>query len=186
MHRIPEILRQTVESERLGIKKHSEETAEFAELIAKGLNLSQTMIEQAGVGGYLHDVGKIIFPDYILNKHAPLSKQEREIIQMHPFYGMTYAKHILRNTDEFWNEIIDVILFHHERINGSGYPTGLKGDYIPLLAKIVAVADVYSAMTEERIYKKRSTKEEALQYLKEQRDILFDKKSVDALIKNIK
>jgi response regulator RpfG family c-di-GMP phosphodiesterase len=112
----------------------------------------------------LHDIGKVGIPDIILLKNASLTKEEIEIMERHTTIGYEALKSASQNLgrDSFLNMALDVTLYHHERWDGSGYTQGLKGLEIPLSARIVAIADVYDALTTKRPYKKAYTHEEAL------------------------
>lgn len=133
--------------------QHSINVAFYAMLIAQWGKLSEKEVKQCIQAGLLHDVGKSKIPNNVLNKPAKLTKSEFEIIKKHPVYGY----HIL-NENRFDDiDIKRAVLFHHERIDGTGYPFGITADKIGTLAQIVAVADVYDAMTSNRVYKKKVT-----------------------------
>ncbi|HJP18209.1 MAG TPA: response regulator [Nitrospinota bacterium] len=157
--------------------KHIERIADFAELMAKEIDMSReekTMLKYAAP---MHDVGKIGIPDQILLKPGKLTGEEFQIIKLHTVIG----GRILRGTNvpllEFARE---VAVSHHERWDGNGYPFGLKGKDIPLSGMIVAVIDVFDALSSERIYKKAWPTEKALDYIKEQREKQFNPEAVDA------
>ncbi len=160
--------------------KHIERIADFAELIAKEMEMSReekTMLKYAAP---MHDVGKIGVPDQILLKAGKLTDEEFQIIKLHTVIG----GRILGDTNvpilEFAKE---VAVSHHERWDGSGYPFGLKGNDISLPGMIVAVIDVFDALSSERIYKKAWPIEKALDYIKEQREKQFHPEVVDAFLK---
>jgi len=156
---------------------HSERVSKIAVEIGEILGLSNDELKLLKIGGLLHDIGKLGIPQTIINKPARLTKEEYEIVKKHPEIGYRILKPIKELKD-----ILPIILYHHEKCNGSGYPKGLKCNEIPKLAKIVAVADVIESMTTERPYKKALTLEETLEYLKENagRDKLFDEEIVKA------
>jgi len=156
---------------------HSERVSKIAVEIGEILGLSNYELKLLKIGGLFHDIGKLGIPQTIINKPAKLTKEEYEIVKKHPEIGYKILKPIKELKD-----VLPIILYHHERCNGSGYPEGLKCNEIPKLAKIVAVADVIESMTTERPYKKASTLEETLEYLKENagRDKLFDEEIVKA------
>jgi len=129
-------------------------------------------------GALLHDIGKIGISDTILHKPGKLTEDEWKIMRIHPDIGARIVEGI-----PFLQETLPVIRYHHERWNGSGYPIGLKEKDIPLQARIFAVVDVFDALTSSRSYRKRSSPEDAVQYLQEQAGILFDAEIVDALAK---
>jgi len=118
-------------------------------------------LENLHIAGLLHDIGKIGIPESILNKQAPLTPEERKKIEEHPLIGIT----ILQPIKEL-EESIKGVKYHHERYDGSGYPEGIKGDKIPLIAAIIAGADTYDAMITDRPYRKALTKEAAVAEIK--------------------
>jgi putative nucleotidyltransferase with HDIG domain len=129
---------------------HTDRVVSLAMRFAKILKLSDQEIQDLRWGAYLHDIGKIIIPDQILKKPTTLTKQERDVIESHVIHGEKIA-----NTLAFLsNNTRAVIRSHHERIDGAGYPDKLKGNQIPLLARMFAICDVYDAMRHERPYKK--------------------------------
>lgn len=143
---------------------HSVNTAFYAMFIAMWMELEEQEIINATQAGFLHDIGKIYIPDEILNKRGPLTCEEYEIIQLHPLYGYS----LLDELSEFNLEVKRAVLFHHERIDASGYPLSATDDYVGQLPKIIAVADVYDAMTTNRVYKKGKTALEAIEFLNNQ------------------
>lgn len=143
---------------------HSVNTAFYAMFIAMWMELEEQDIINATQAGFLHDIGKIYIPDAILNKRGSLTNEEYEIIQLHPLYGYS----LLDELSEFNLEVKRAVLFHHERIDASGYPLSATDDYVGLLPKIIAVADVYDAMTTNRVYKKGKTALEAIEFLSNQ------------------
>ena len=158
-------------------QKHSERVGLITEAIAKKMNLDKQQISEARVAGFLHDIGKIGIDEKILNKEGKLDKNEWEIMKLHCMKGAG----ILENTIEF-RELSDIILSHHERLDGSGYPNGLKAEEIPIISKIIGVADSYDAMTHDRPYRKKMTHDEAIQELKRCSGILFDPQVVSVFI----
>ncbi|MEN6521260.1 MAG: diguanylate cyclase [Armatimonadota bacterium] len=136
---------------------HSERVTEYASMVSKELSMDDDQIEAVKVASLLHDLGKIGIPDSILNKHGSLTEEERQTIQLHP----SIAENILRRAPQL-DLIVPAVLFHHERWDGGGYPDGLKGDEIPLMARILAIADSYDAMTSDRPYRKALSHEDAL------------------------
>ncbi len=127
---------------------HSRRVAEYSREIARRYGFSESEQEQVYMIGLLHDVGKIGIPDTILNKPGKLTNEEFAIIKTHPSIGAE----ILKNITEF-PEISHGAHWHHERYDGRGYPDGLKGDEIPIIAQIISVADAYDAMTSRRSYR---------------------------------
>ena len=143
-----ETLRFTVEAKDTYTRGHSDRVSEYSVLIGKKLGLSDEDINTLKVGGLFHDIGKIGVPDSILLKNAKLTDDEYSEIKNHPSIGA----HILSNATIF-RDALPVVKHHHERYDGNGYPGKLKGEDIPLLARIAAVADSFDAMTSRRTYR---------------------------------
>jgi HD-GYP domain-containing protein (c-di-GMP phosphodiesterase class II) len=129
-------------------------------------------------GAYLHDLGKIAIPDQILNKPGALTADERKIVETHPQLGYELAA-----TAPSLQEVLTVILHHHERLDGKGYPAGLTGAAIPLEARVVAVADVWDALTSDRAYRPGWDPAHALAHIQAGRGTHFDPLVVDALVR---
>jgi two-component system response regulator RpfG len=150
---------------------HIYRMARFSSLIARKLGLSAQECEDIEVAAPMHDLGKIGIPDSVLLKHGPLTPFEWMIMKKHPVIGHD----ILADSPSHYLRLGALIaLYHHERYDGKGYPHGLVGKAIPLAARIVAVADVFDALTTERPYKQPWTFEAALDYLREQKGTHFD------------
>jgi HD-GYP domain-containing protein (c-di-GMP phosphodiesterase class II) len=132
------------------------------------------------IASLLHDIGKIGVPEAILNKEGVLDPEERKKINEHPMIGVT----ILQRIHEFETVILGV-KYHHERFDGKGYPEGLKGDQIPMIAAIIAVADSYDAMTSDRPYRKGFPKEKAIEIIKQESGKQFDPVIVEAFLEVI-
>lgn len=135
---------------------HSDRVAQFARQIARTLGLSQQECEEIYVAGLVHDIGKVGVPDHILQKPGSLTKEEFAEIKKHPQIGFDILKHL-----HPLKYVLPGVLHHHESYDGSGYPFGLVGDEIPLMGRILAVADAYDAMTSDRPYRKGMTTEKA-------------------------
>lgn len=156
---------------------HSHRVEIYAERIARRMRLPSYAIEDLKVGALLHDVGKIGIDDKILNKPGPLTQEERETIMTHPRISANILKDVtLSGTTR------TVILHHHERYDGSGYPDHTKGDEIPIEVYIVAVADAYDAMTSSRPYGNTLTREQAMRILKEESGKQFHPKTVEVFL----
>lgn len=155
---------------------HSLRVAEIAVQIGQAMGLSERQLEALRRGGLLHDVGKIGVPDAILHKPGKLSPEEWEIMHRHPVWGAEILSHI-----DFLAEALPLVLHHHEAWDGSGYPDGLRGAEIPLLARIFAVADAYDAITNDRLYRKNHSPEEALAVIRGEAGRQFDPAIVAAL-----
>lgn len=162
-------------------KQHSENVMKYSLLIGKQLKFPEYEMTQLRLGALIHDVGKIGIPDYVINKKGPLDEEEWDMIRKHPEKGfriiMAYPE-----MDEFR----DYVLSHHERIDGKGYPRGLVGDEIPLIARIVCIADAFDAMTSVRPYKEAYPKEKAIDELIKNKGTQFDAELVDLFVKAIK
>ncbi len=159
---------------------HSLRVMDYAVKIAQVLNLPESEIELLKRACLLHDIGKISVPDGILNKTELLTEKEREHVSRHPAIG----RQILSEVSEF-KEILDIIYSHHERVDGRGYPDGKTKEEIPLLARIIAVADTYDAMLPERPYRKAKTKDEAIQELHNVKGTQLDEEIVNKFIEVI-
>ena len=142
------ILRQTVEAKDPYTRGHSDGVSEYSVLIGKKLGLDDKTLHTLKIGGLFHDIGKIGIPDSILLKESKLDDNEYSQIKNHPSIGA----HILGDVEMF-KDIIPIVLHHHERFDGHGYPSQLKGNDIPYVARIAAVADTFDAMTSKRSYR---------------------------------
>lgn len=154
---------------------HSERVAYYSACLAKHRGMSLDEVERVHLSGIIHDVGKIGIEDKILRKAAALTDEEYEIMKQHP----TKGEHILEAVPLLKEKAGDGLM-HHENVDGSGYPKGLKGDEIPLFGRIVSVADAFDAMTTDRPYSKAMTFEAAIARLKFLAGKKFDPESVDA------
>lgn len=158
---------------------HSECVANIAYKIAKEMNLSKNLCAVIHQGGLLHDIGKIGIPEHILLKHEKLTDDEYNTIKKHPVIGYDIIKHIAIFNE---NGILDIVLYHHERYDGTGYPKGLKGDQIPLTARIVALADSYDAMISNRLYRKGMSLEDCLKEIEKNKGTQFDPEITDVFL----
>ncbi len=172
-----QLIAKTIDAKDKYTAGHSIRVAEYAVRIARILNLDERQIEILHQACLLHDIGKIGIPDGVLNKKSPLTEKDRAHIYRHP----VLAKEILKNVTDL-QEVLDVIYAHHERIDGSGYPQGLTKEQIPLLARILAVADAYDAMLSERPYRQPKTKLAAIKELLALKDKQFDAFVVDKFV----
>jgi HD-GYP domain-containing protein (c-di-GMP phosphodiesterase class II) len=136
---------------------HSERVTAYASDLARFLNLSSKEIDVLQYSGLLHDIGKIGVSDSILNKKSILSENDYHLIKEHPLLGDAILSPL-----RFLENSQQVVKYHHERWDGGGYPDGLKGECIPLLARLISVADAFDAMTTDRPYRKAMSKEDAL------------------------
>jgi len=156
---------------------HQEKVAKLAVNIAQELGCPPPVIKSIYIASLLHDIGKIAIPIEILNKPGKLSKPEFELIKTHPLTGYN----LLCDVD-FDYPISEIILQHHERIDGSGYPNGLKGDEIYLEAKIIAVADVVEAMNAHRPYRPSLGIEAALREIEAGLGKIYDQEAANACL----
>jgi HD-GYP domain-containing protein (c-di-GMP phosphodiesterase class II) len=156
---------------------HSERVARFSVAMGKCLGMPEDELETLRISALLHDVGKIAIDDNILKKPAKLTDEEFEIMKQHPQRGYKIMSQI-----PAMKEFLPGMYMHHEMINGQGYPQGLKGDEIPLQAKIVSVADTFDAMTTDRPYQKGMKLEDALNLIRSFVGTRYDGKVVEALV----
>ena len=154
-------LAEAIEIKDTSTYGHSRKMAELALSLAQELGITDPAdLEAIRFGALLHDVGKIGIPEHILNKPGRLTVEEFEIMKLHTVYG----ERIVRNISG-WDLVADIVRHHHENVDGSGYPDGLLGDEISIRAQIVAIVDVFTALTEERPYRNALSKEEALRIM---------------------
>jgi len=167
----------TVEARDPYTAGHQRRATNLARAIATEMGLSEEQIDGIRMAGVVHDLGKISVPAGILNKPGRLTKNEFAIIQTHPQVGYDVLK-----TIEFPWPVAQIVHQHHERIDGSGYPAGLKGEEIMLEARILAVADVVEAMCSHRPYRPAWSIDEALGEIRQNRGVLYDPEVVDACL----
>ena len=148
---------------------HAVRLGQYSKLIGEKMNLPQSSMDELELFSMLHDIGKIGIDDRILNKPGALTPDEWEIMKRHPEIGFV----ITMSSPDF-SSISDYVLSHHERWDGTGYPLGLSGEEIPLLARILAIADAYDAMTSDRVYRKALSKEAALEEIGKNIGTQFD------------
>jgi len=184
---IKKALLQTVKAISLTIEKrdpytsgHQNRVAKLSVAIGKKMQFSDDRLEGLKIGGLVHDIGKIYIPSEILNRPGPVNEYERLIVQEHTTIGYE----IMSTVDFPW-PIAEMVLQHHENIDGSGYPSGLTGDNIKLEAKIMAVADVVSAMSEYRPYRDMFSIADIISFIRQQRGKKFEPEIVDICIEII-
>ncbi len=158
--------------------EHAEKMVSIALRMGKEIGLNQEMLNNLERGAMLHDIGKIGIADSILRKKAKLSAEEYLIIKLHPKIGAEIMRSI-----HFLKDVVPAVLHHHEKWDGTGYPSGLKGAEIPLPARIVAICDAYQALTSDRPYRKAFPKKQALDILKKEAGVNFDKDLVEVLVR---
>lgn len=159
---------------------HTERAAALAVELAEVLGIPEAQLAHVRRGALLHDIGKMAVPDAILRKPGALNDAEWAIMRRHPEYAHKFLSQI-----EYLEPALDIPYYHHERWNGTGYPMGLKGDQIPLPARIFAVIDVYDALTSDRPYRKAWSHEQALGHIQLQAGIHFDPQVVEAFMRRV-
>jgi two-component system cell cycle response regulator len=170
------VLAETLDLRDSGTASHSQTVGRLAAMIAAALGFDDARVERIRLAGILHDIGKIGIPDWILHKPGKLDESEWVEVKKHPEMGARIA------ASAKLDDISEWILYHHERIDGTGYPSRLPGAKIPIEAKILAVADAYEAMTAERVYKRAMPAAEAERELHEQSGAQFEPDVVAALL----
>ncbi len=172
---------QAVEAKEPYLKGHSEKVSQLATEIGKRMGLNSEELEWLSIAGLLHDIGKIGVDDRVLKKPGSLNTKERKEIEKHPVIGMKIIKPVA-----LLSPTIKAIYHHHERWDGKGYPSRLKGEKIPFFARILNVADAYEAMTSWRIYRSPLSLEEAKEELKSQSSLQFDSEVVKVFLQTLK
>jgi putative nucleotidyltransferase with HDIG domain len=168
---------ETLEARDSYTKQHSARVTEYAETIARSIGRSQEELDILHVAGYLHDIGKIGIPDCILLKPGKLTGEEFEFIKKHPLIGSNIVGHF-----GMWSQEQGVIRHHHERWDGGGYPEGRVKEEIPYLARIVAVADTYDALTSDRSYRSKMPEGKALAIIRDNAGRQFDPEIVEVFL----
>lgn len=158
--------------------KHSLRVSEYALMIGRELKLSREELTRLEVGALLHDIGKIGIPDQILKKPGPLTDDEFKIMKKHSLMSAEIISKIKQLQD-----VVPIVKHHQERVDGLGYPDGLRGEHIPLLARIAYVADAFDAMTSDRPYRKRLSEKRAFEELERYCGKQFDSVVVKAFMK---
>jgi len=157
---------------------HSQRVTEMTLNIARALGMSEEKLVHVRRGALLHDIGKMGVPDAILLKPGKLSDEEWVVMRMHPQFAFDMLAPIA-----YLRPALDIPYGHHEKWDGSGYPAGLKGEQIPLPARIFAVVDVYDALTSDRPYRKAWAKEKALEHIRSEAGTHFDPRVVEAFLR---
>ncbi len=174
-------LAQTIELKDKYTRGHCDRVARYALMIADALNLPEETKKEINYGSWLHDCGKIGIPDAILNKPAKLDEEEFELIMKHPSFGIDVAEKA-----NLSDVIKNIIFHHHEKYDGTGYPSGINGKDIPLEARIVAIADCFDAVTSDRAYRKAYSMEEGIYVILSLKNSCYDPEIVDIFISCIK
>ncbi len=173
---IASVFRHLIDFKSRFTATHSTGVAECAVILSKHFGFSDSEIEQMEIAGYFHDLGKLAIPNSILEKQNPLTKKEFDIIKQHTYFTYTVLSSI-----GGLGEIAEIAAFHHEKLDGTGYPFHVSADKINTGARIIAVADKFTAMAEDRPYRKGMTREQVETTLKLQ----VNNKALDAMIVNI-
>jgi HD-GYP domain-containing protein (c-di-GMP phosphodiesterase class II) len=160
---------------------HTRRVTELAVELARAMNLPREQIVHFQRGAILHDIGKIALPDSILQKPGALTVEETTIMRQHPALAYEMLSPI-----KYLRPALDIPYCHHERWDGKGYPRNLKGEQIPISARIFSVADVYDALTSDRPYRKAWDKSKAIKYIERRSGIEFDPQVVDVFLRVIK
>lgn len=171
------ILLNTIGAKDHYTEGHSIRVSKYATCFAEFLGISQNQIDDLKTASYFHDIGKIGIPDNILTKQGKLEDSEYETIKLHPIIGAN-----ILGVSNIFNSVKPIILYHHERIDGKGYPEKLNGDQIPYLAKILSICDSFDAITAKRSYKPPNSVEHALNELDKGRGTQFDEELVNKFI----
>ena len=164
----------TIDAKDPYTKGHSSAVSRYSEALARAIDLPEKEVEKIKLGALLHDIGKIGIPEHVLKKPTKLNDEEWETMKQHPAIG---ANKVLKPNKSL-HDFIPIVKYHHEHIDGKGYPEGLKGDEIPLSARIVAVADAYHALISDRPYRKALSVNKACEILKMGADIQWDRELV--------
>ncbi len=158
-------------------EEHTRRVALRAVQVGAELGLPPERLHDLAVGGLLHDIGKLRIPDELLKRPGPLSQREFELVEEHPEWG----RRLLRELGGFPDSVLRLVLNHHERLDGSGYPQGLVRGGLDLDTRILSVCDVYDALRSRRVYRAAWTHEEAVRLLRGSAGTVFDARCVDAL-----
>lgn len=161
-------------------ESHSQKVSEYAYTLAKHLSLDLQEVEWIRLAAIMHDIGKVGIPEKILMKPDKLTKDEFNIMKKHPVIGAR----ILRSIKSL-EKVANLVLYHHEYWDGSGYPHGLSKTDIPIGSRIVSIVDAYQAMTSDRPYRLRLSQEEAIKRLKDGKEKQWDPELVDLFVKTI-
>ncbi len=160
------------------VKDHSRRVTEMTLRLARKLDVPEEDMEQIRRGALLHDIGKMAIPDAIILKEGDLTEEERAYVRRHPLFGFEMVSEI-----EFLRPAMDILLCHHEKWNGTGYPFGLAGEQIPLYARIFAIVDVWDALcAEDRLYRNPDPPEVVAEYINSQSGEHFDPQIVEAFL----
>ncbi len=176
-NRVLQAFRTSLRAVTQETEEHSQRIRDLALHLGRALGLSQRELDELSLLAEFHDIGKISIPQAILEKPGPLDEEEWSLVKKHPEIGFRIAQSITE-----LSSIANYVLFHHERFDGRGYPRGLKGKNIPLLARVIAICDAYDVMVTGRPYRQARTKREALEELKRCAETQFDPRIVEVFV----
>ncbi|ABR30364.1 phosphohydrolase [Thermosipho melanesiensis] len=182
LYQIIYVLSEITETRSLETGEHVKRVSNITQMIAKNVFKDEEYVNLLSIAAMLHDIGKIGIPDKILNKPEKLSDSEWEIMKTHTEIGYNILKSV---NSPLFNIAANIALYHHENWDGSGYPKGLKWGNIPIEARIVSIADVYDALSNDRIYRKAWPKDKVLRYIKENAGKKFDPRLVEIFFDEI-
>ncbi len=177
---ILEMLAMAIDAKDQTTHDHIQRVKHFARRIGQIINLSEAEIEALKAGALLHDIGKIGVPAYILNKPGKLTEHEFAQMKMHTIIGADMLSNI-----NFRFPVVPIVRHHHERWDGKGYPDGLRGEQIPLTARILTLVDNYDALRSDRPYHKAMTRDQALEYIKQNSGTFFDPALVEVFVVSV-
>jgi putative two-component system response regulator len=161
---------------------HIRRIGESSALLAEECGLSEADVEGIRLAAPMHDVGKVAVPDSVLLKPGPLDEHERELVERHAEIGHDI---LARSTSRVLKLAAEIALTHHERIDGTGYPRGLSGEDVPIAGRIVAVADVYDALTNDRPYRGALSSDQAVEIMRAERGTHFDPGLLDLFLERL-
>ncbi len=168
-HEIIECITSALDAKDAYTAGHSQRVSDLSLEVCRILGLNRNETEKIHIAAHLHDIGKVGVPDHVLNKDGKLTIEEWECMKKHPQIGAE-----ILSKSQHLNELKDMVLFHHERVDGKGYPKGLAGNQIPFGAKIIAVCDSIDAMLSDRSYRKAHTYEYCYEEIKKNLGIMYD------------
>jgi response regulator RpfG family c-di-GMP phosphodiesterase len=172
-----ESIAEAAEAREPGLKGHASRVLAYAEQMIPAMELAQAQVGALQIASRLHDLGRIIIPDSVAQHTGPLSQQQWQIVRRHAEAGASFLKNL-----DFFGEIAEIVRAHHESYDGTGYPDMKAGDEIPLVSRMLAVADAFDAMTSSRAYREAMTIEDALDQLRQLAGQQFDPHLVDAFL----
>lgn len=177
-HTVIEGLSRTLELRDLETEGHTRRVSKLMMRFVEYMHLPPNQWDAIRQGALLHDIGKLGIPDAILLKPGSLTPQERQVMQQHAVYGYNVLAPIID-----FRQTLDIALYHHERWDGSGYPYGLKGEHIPMVARLFSVVDVFDALTSDRPYRSAWSHSQAIEYIMEQAGRQFDIQVVESFLR---